>query len=205
MVGAQDELAQVVQQLPTEVGQQLPPMSTAVTSFFDPLKSVPQTSVSDPPTSNYYGKSTDFIILFKSASSIVGAPPTQQQQPSANSASSTSHLFGHQSQGTALYSNSNQHLILSPQSDTSYQMLSAYGGHAWYSTTSDVAPPPTASYPQQQYQATPTAASYSQGYASSRYPSTATPLQPAAPVSSQAYSIYGGTKVLLAMANSYQY
>ena len=38
------------------------------------------------------------------ASSIMGALPTQQQQqhqPSANSSSSTGHLFGHQSQGTA--------------------------------------------------------------------------------------------------------
>ena len=40
----------VVQQLQTEVSQQVPPVSKAVTSFFDPLKSVPQTPVSVTPT-----------------------------------------------------------------------------------------------------------------------------------------------------------
>ena len=179
------------------------------------------------------------------ASSIVGAPPTQQ--PSVNSASSTGHLFGHQSQGTApflpqqqqqqvaslpshnpsFYSRQQQQptsysqqqqqpmsysqqqqqatsysqqqpvsYSQQPQSDASYQMPSAYGGQTGYSATSNVAPPSAASYPQQQYQATPTAGAtaYSQGYTSSRYPSTATPPQAAAPVSSQAYSIYGANK-----------
>lgn len=153
------------------------------------------------------------------ASSIVGAPPTQQQQPSTNSTSTASHLFGHQSQGTApflpqqqqqiasvptanpsLYSQQQQQSVSysqqQPQSDTSYQIPSAYGGQTGYSATANVAPPSAASYPQQQqYQATPTAgATYPQGYASSRYPSAATPPQAAAPVSSQAYSIYGANK-----------
>ena len=43
----------VVQQLQTEVGQQVPPVSKAVTSFFDPLKSLPQTPVSETPTGKY--------------------------------------------------------------------------------------------------------------------------------------------------------
>lgn len=140
----------------------------------------------------------------------MGAPPTQQQQqPSANSAS---HLFG--SQGTAPFLTQQQQQASVPsgnqsyysqqqppasysqqqQSDsTSYQIPSAYGSQAGYSAASNVAPPPSVtSYPQQQYQATPTGATYPQGYATSRYP-TATPPQPA-PVSSQAYSMYGANK-----------
>ena len=155
----------------------------------------------------------------------MGAPPTQQ--PSANSASSTGHLFGQQSQGTApflpqqqqqqqqqqqvtslpsgnpSYSQQQQPTSYSQQQQqsqpvTSYQVPSAYGGQAGYSATSNVAPPSAASYPQQQqqYQATPTAGAtaYPQGYSTSRYPSAATPPQPAAPVSSQAYSIFGANK-----------
>ena len=82
-----------------------------------------------------------------------------------------------------------------PQSDASYQVPSAYGGQTGYSAALSTAPPSAvASYPQQQqYQATPSAGAtaYSQRYASAGYPSTATPPQPAAPVSSQAYSMYG--------------
>ena len=40
-----------VQQLQTEVGHQVPPVSKAVIPFIDPLKSVQQTPVSDTPTS----------------------------------------------------------------------------------------------------------------------------------------------------------
>ena len=46
-------LCVVVQQLQTEVGQQVPPVSKAVTSFFDPLKSASQTPISETPTGMY--------------------------------------------------------------------------------------------------------------------------------------------------------
>ena len=104
------------------------------------------------------------------------------------------------------YSQQQQQQQQQPQTDTSYQMPSVYGGQTGYTATSNVALPSAASYPQQQYQATPTAgaATYPQGYASSRYPSSATPPQPAAPVSSQAYSVYGANKNLSAYGQPYQ-
>ena len=178
--------------------------STGYSSPASNIVGAPPTQQQQQQPSANSSSSTSHLFGHQSQGTAPFLSQQQQQQvaplPSGNPSSYSQHQ-----QPVSSYSQQQQ-----PQSDASYQMPSAYGGQTGYSATSNVAQPSVASYPQQQqqqqYQATPTAgaAAYPQGYASGRYPSTATPPQPAAPVSSQGYPVYAANKNLSTYGQPYQ-